>query len=236
MENHSERPETGLLFSGGIDSAVLLDQLLARGSRVVPFYIRTGCTWETCEIDAVERFLQHLARPELSKLVMFEMPLADLYGAHWSISGDDVPDDSTPDEAVYLPGRNPLLMIKPAIWCGVQGIQQLAIATLAANPFRDATPAYFARFEQMLQEALAINVRVLRPFDNVTKAQLLELGRHLPLELTFSCLAPVDGLHCGHCNKCAERKKGFREIGLADSTTYAAPQVLPKAAGAAKNH
>ena len=118
------------------------------------------------------------------------MPLADLYGAHWSISGDNVPDDRTPDEAVYLPGRNPLLMIKPAMWCHLHGIEHLAIATLAANPFRDATPQFFARFEEMLHEAVGGRVQISRPFESFTKAQLLELGRHLPLELTFSCLAP----------------------------------------------
>ena len=34
----------------------------------------------------------------------------------------------------------------------------------------------------------------------------MALGRGLPLELTFSCIAPVAGQHCGRCNKCAERR------------------------------
>jgi 7-cyano-7-deazaguanine synthase len=47
------------------------------------------------------------------------------------------------------------------------------------------------------------------------------VGDGLPLELTFSCLRPVGGLHCGRCNKCAERRRGFAEAGLPDPTQYA---------------
>jgi 7-cyano-7-deazaguanine synthase len=49
----------------------------------------------------------------------------------------------------------------------------------------------------------------------------MNLGRDLPLELTFSCLAPHSGLHCGRCNKCAERQRAFSLIELSDPTIYA---------------
>jgi 7-cyano-7-deazaguanine synthase len=55
----------------------------------------------------------------------------------------------------------------------------------------------------------------------MTKRQVMELGRDLPLELTFSCISPVDSLHCGRCNKCAERQAAFRDAGLPDGTRYA---------------
>jgi 7-cyano-7-deazaguanine synthase len=228
MPNVPHQPETGLLLSGGIDSAVLLDQLLARGWQVVPFYVRTGCVWDSSELDSVERFLAKLEQPALRasralrELVVLDMRLDDLYGDHWSISGADVPDEHTSDEAVYLPGHNPLLLIKPAIWCRMHGIGHLTLATLSNNPFSDATPAFFGRFEEMLREAMGGHVQIARPFEQLTKNQVLEMGRHLPLELTFSCLAPVDGLHCGHCNKCAERRRSFLEVGMNDPTEYAA--------------
>jgi 7-cyano-7-deazaguanine synthase len=224
MPNKRLRPTTGLLLSGGIDSAVLLDQLLERGARVVPIYVRTGCVWDDCELSAVQRFVSVLPRDELAELVVLEMPLDDLYGNHWSISGMNVPDDQTPDEAVFMPGRNPLLLIKPALWCQLHGIRRLALATLANNPFDDATPAFFAAFEAMIGQAMRDRVEIVRPFERLHKRQVMELGRHLPLELTFSCLAPIDGLHCGQCNKCAERQLAFRQIELADRTHYA---VLP---------
>jgi 7-cyano-7-deazaguanine synthase len=49
----------------------------------------------------------------------------------------------------------------------------------------------------------------------------MELGRDCPLELTFSCIAPVDDLHCGVCNKCAERQTAFRLVNRRDLTRYA---------------
>jgi 7-cyano-7-deazaguanine synthase len=223
MPSVPHQPETGLLLSGGIDSAVLLSQLLDRGWSVVPFYVRTGCVWEANELESARQFLAKLKQQALRglrELVVLDMPLGDLYGDHWSFSGADVPDEHTPDEAVYLPGHNPLLLLKPAMWCRMHGIEHLALATLSNNPFSDATPAFFARFEEMLHEAMGGRVQVARPFEQLTKNQVLEMGRQLPLELTFSCLAPVDGLHCGHCNKCAERRRGFVEVGLNDPTEY----------------
>jgi 7-cyano-7-deazaguanine synthase len=215
------QPTTGLLFSGGLDSAVLLDQLLDRGWRIVPFYVRTGCVWQVAELAAVRRFLTARAGPRLTDLVLLDMPLADLYGDHWSISGTHVPDDASPDEAVFLPGRNPLLLIKPTLWCQMHGIKHLAMATLENNPFADATPEFFARFEEMIAHATCEEVQVARPFDRMSKRRIMEMGRHLPLELTFSCLAPVAGLHCGRCNKCAERKSSFRHFPAGDPTRYA---------------
>jgi 7-cyano-7-deazaguanine synthase len=216
---------TGLLLSGGVDSAVLLDQLLGRGWQVVPFYVRTGCIWQGAEIGAVERFLAAMTRPALDPLVILDMPLADLYGEHWSMSGAAVPDDATPDEAVFLPGRNPLLLIKPAMWCLMHGVEHLAMGTLANNPFDDATAEFFARFREMLATATGTHLQIARPLERLTKDQVLEMGHHLPLELTFSCLSPLGRLHCGACNKCAERQAAFRNAGMVDATTYARPSV-----------
>ena len=55
----------------------------------------------------------------------------------------------------------------------------------------------------------------------MNKQQVMALGRNLPLELTFSCIAPAGGLHCGRCNKCAERQNAFRDAGITDKTSYA---------------
>jgi 7-cyano-7-deazaguanine synthase len=225
----------GLLLSGGIDSAVLLDQLLRQGSRVVPVYVRTGCVWDSCELDAVRQILSATwaVQKRVDELVLLEMPLEDLYGSHWSLSGENVPDDTTADEAVFMPGRNPLLLLKPALWCQMNGVGRLALATLGNNPFDDATPEFFAAFESMLQRATGERVQVVRPFASMAKHKVLELGRHLPLELTFSCLSPVNGAHCGACNKCAERRLAFREIGRDDPTCYAAAGSLQSLASMA---
>ena len=171
--------------------------------------MRTGCIWQAEEIAAVRRLLDSLSGRNLVDLVELDMPVDDLYADHWSMTGRSVPDDHSPDEAVFLPGRNPLLLLKPALWCAMHGMSKLALATLAANPFDDAKPEFFERFEAMIQWATGCDVRIVRPFEMLSKRCVMQLGRDVPLELTFSCIAPVGGLHCGQCNKCAERAAAF---------------------------
>ena len=60
------------------------------------------------------------------------------------------------------------------------------------------------------------------PLAGVTKGEVVRRGAGLPLELTFSCLSPTaDHRHCGMCNKCAERRRGFAAAGVPDPTVYA---------------
>jgi 7-cyano-7-deazaguanine synthase len=217
----------GLLLSGGLDSAVLLGHLLYQGRVVQPFYIRSHLLWEAAELAAARRFLAAAAAPNLAELVVLEMPLNDVYGDHWSLTGRAVPDAASPDTAVYLPGRNALLAIKAVLWCRLHGIEELALAVLRSNPFDDATEEFFCEFEAALARAAGGRVRLVRPMAGLDKWQVMELGRRLPLELTFSCIAPVDGEHCGRCNKCAERMAAFRAIGLLDPTAYTSQNLEP---------
>ncbi len=219
----AEGPTTGVLLSGGLDSAILLKALLDEGHRVRPFYVRTRLAWEPQETRAVRRWLAAMAAPALGELVMLDLPLADLYQDHWSVTGHDVPDRSTPDEAVFLPGRNALLLVKAALWCQIHGVGELALGVLKSNPFDDATATFFDHFESALNLGSGVRLRVVRPFAGLTKRQVMQRGRGLPLELTFSCIAPCGDLHCGRCNKCAERQAAFRLIDTADPTPYAAP-------------
>ncbi len=211
----------GLLLSGGLDSGILLGHLLNGGRRVRPFYVRSQLVWEEAELSAVRAILKTVGSAALEPLVVLEMPLRDLYGNHWSVTGQNTPDAGSPDEAVYLPGRNVLLAIKPALWCAMHGIEELALAVLASNPFSDATDEFFRNCEKAFEQAAGCRVGLTRPFAHLRKKDVMELGRGSPLELTFSCIAPVDGLHCGRCNKCAERQQAFRSIGVDDPTRYA---------------
>jgi 7-cyano-7-deazaguanine synthase len=145
-----------------------------------------------------------------------------VYGAHWSVSGTNVPDDTTPDSAVYLPGRNLLLLAKSTVWCALHGVEAIALGTLKGNPFADSGPEFLSLFGSLVQLGLDSPLEVRTPFAGFTKSQVLELGRDLVLEHTFSCIAPVAARHCGQCNKCAERREGFAAAGIADRTLYAA--------------
>lgn len=219
----------GLLLSGGVDSGVLLQMLLDRKHVVQPFYVRCGLLWEAAELAAVERLVDALAAPALHPLVVLDMPVADVYGDHWSRTGDSVPGAETPDEAVFLPGRNALLVLKAGLWCQLHGIDQLALAPLAGNPFSDATDRYFETLESLLEQGMGVPLRLIRPFAQYTKDQVLATVSGFPFEHTFSCIQPVNELHCGHCNKCAERQAAFERIGVPDPTCYAESGRLPSA-------
>lgn len=214
----------GLLVSGGLDSSILLRHLLDLGWRVKPFYIRSGLCWQVAEQIALTRYLSAVACPQLEPLTGLDLPLADVYGDHWSITSRHTPEAGTPDEAVFLPGRNALLTIKAAIWCQLHGINGLALATLKSNPFQDASDSFFDHLEQVFA-AIGPPIRLERPFADLSKRQVMELGRCFPLDATFSCIAPHDGSHCGICNKCSERQEAFRLIGGRDPTQYACSAV-----------
>lgn len=211
----------GLLVSGGLDSSILLGQLLERGRSVQPFYIRSGLIWQAAELQWLCSFLNAIAQPRLHSLIVLDLPLMDLYADHWSVTGVGVPAADSADEAVYLPGRNPLLIIKAALWCRLHGIRELAMAPLASNPFADAGPEFFGDFQAALNCATRGRVQLLRPFERLSKREVMWLGQIYPLARTFSCIHPYGTLHCGLCNKCHERRNAFRLIGADDPTEYA---------------
>jgi 7-cyano-7-deazaguanine synthase len=210
-----------VLFSGGLDSSILVAHLLGQGRQVVPVYVNSGLFWQQAELDSAGRFLTAIGTADLAAMAVLELPLADLYAQHWSITGAGVPQADDPDEAVYLPGRNPLLMVKAHVWCRLNRLEQLALGTLDTNPFADASEQFFSDFGASMDRAVGSRVRIVRPFAQLDKRAVMNLGRDFPLELTFSCLAPRSGLHCGRCNKCAERQRAFSLIELSDPTAYA---------------
>ncbi len=216
----ADSPALAVLVSGGLDSAVLLGESLRSRSRVHPLYIRCGLFWEATELDHLRHFLDAVAAPALRPLHVLEMPVGDLYSDHWGLTGEGTPGADTPDEAVFLPGRNVLLLAKAMLWCHLNGVAEIALAPLQMNPFPDATPAFFAAFEAAVNRAVGGRVRVLQPYLGLHKADVLRRGRGLPLEWTFSCIRPRQGRPCGACNKCAERRRAFAEAGLPDPTPY----------------
>ena len=209
-----------MLVSGGLDSAVALAEA-AREGPVEPVYIRSGLVWESAEMYWLERFLQTIGAPPL---VVLDLPVADLYGAHWSLTGDNPPGVESPDEAVYLAGRNLLLLSKAGVWAAENGCAAIVMGPLAANPFPDGTRAFFDAMGEAIGLAMGLGgaLPVETPLSGLSKTEVVRRAAGLPLELTFSCLRPTpDHLHCGECNKCAERRRGFAEAGVDDPTVYA---------------
>ncbi|MGH7841930.1 MAG: 7-cyano-7-deazaguanine synthase [Candidatus Binataceae bacterium] len=210
-----------ILASGGLDSSILLADE-ARGARVFPIYVECGLAWEAAERDALGRYIRALDNDNVAPLVTLAAPTANMYGDHWSMTGRDVPGVDEPDESVFLPGRNILLIALAAVWCSTHDVSHLAIGSLGGNPFPDATLEFFQDFARALSIGLAHRVHVTAPYRTVHKNEIIQRFKHLPLELTLSCMAPHGTQHCGDCNKCRERQRGFQSAEVADPTIYAA--------------
>jgi 7-cyano-7-deazaguanine synthase len=195
----------------------------ARAAVVHPVYVSCGLAWEQQELSAVERLLAAPPFRNVKALAHLTFTVADLYPPnHWALRGTP-PAFDTPDEEVYLTGRNLVLLSKAAIHCAQRGIGRIAIGTLAGNPFPDATTEFFETLAKAMSRGLAHEIVIDPPFVQMHKADVIRLGHELgvPLELTLSCMNPRDGLHCGECSKCRERRDAFNEAGIEDPTQYA---------------
>jgi len=218
------RPASVVLVSSGLDSAVLLAHEAAQYD-VRPLYVRSGLAWEAGELAMLSRLMTAPALAGLRPLTVIDLPMHDVYPAdHWAITGTP-PAYDTPDEDVYLVGRNLTLLAKAGIVAARTGARRIALGPLAGNPFPDATPAFFAVMAEALSRGLAHPLAIAAPFSTLHKAQVIELGARLgvPFELTLSCMQPSQDRHCGVCSKCRERRDAFAEAGVLDPTPYVQP-------------
>jgi 7-cyano-7-deazaguanine synthase len=236
---------TAVLLSGGLDSAVLLADEAVRGE-VQPVYVSAGLAWEAAERAMVSQFLAHARfHGRVRPLVSLTVDMRDVYAAsHWAVQGRP-PAYHTPDEDVYLPGRNIVLLGKAGVYCAAAKLDRVVLGTLAHNPFPDATPEFRAAMARALTLGLEHDLQIDAPYADSSKAEVITRGIELgvPLELTLSCMSPVarysvlgtretrqdsseyrvpsaEYRHCGTCSKCRERHDAFRELGLSDPTVY----------------
>jgi 7-cyano-7-deazaguanine synthase len=239
---------TAVLLSGGLDSAVLMTEEATRHD-VQPLYVSVGLAWEAAEREMISRFLERTAIDgRVGHLVSLTVDMRDVYpSTHWAIQGRP-PAYHTPDEDVYLPGRNIVLLAKAAMYGASADINRIVLGTLAHNPFPDATPEFRAAFSRALTLGLAHRIEIEAPYSGISKADVIRRGaaHGVPFELTMSCMNPrsiVDVAtavrhqgprtaielkesatklqHCGVCSKCRERHDAFVEAGVEDPTPYA---------------
>jgi len=214
---------TAVLFSAGLDSAVLL-AAAAQQEPVVPIYVSVGLAWEAEEQAMAARlFASGAYRGRVRPLVALRFDMRDVYPAsHWAILGEP-PAFDTPDEDVYIEGRNVVLICKASVYMARHGLTRLLIGTLANNPFPDASAAFFEAMGRAVSMGLGARIVVETPFAGLHKVEVVRRGLELgvPLELTLSCMQPSHGLHCGLCSKCRERRDAFLEAGVEDPTKYA---------------
>jgi 7-cyano-7-deazaguanine synthase len=217
---------SAVLVSGGLDSAVLLAEEAAAGD-VQPVYVSVGLAWEPAERDMIARLLATPPYAAIRRpLASLSMDMRDVYApSHWAVTGR-APGYHTPDEDVYLAGRNIVLLGKAGVHCAAENLGRIVVGSLGHNPFPDATPAFRDAMARMLSLGLDRPITVDAPYADASKAEVIRRGVAIgvPFELTLSCMQPVEergARHCGLCSKCRERHDAFLEAGVADPTLYA---------------
>jgi len=138
--------------------------------------------------------------------------------------GDDIP-------ITYVPARNTIFLSLTLGFAEVVGARHIFIGVNALDysGYPDCRAEFIAAFEAMA--ALATRdgiegraVRIEAPLQHMTKAQIALEADRLGLDagMSWSCYDPTpDGLHCGLCDSCRLRARGYVEAGLPDPTRYA---------------
>jgi 7-cyano-7-deazaguanine synthase len=222
-----------LLLSGGLDSTTMLASAIREGFDVHAMTFRYGQR-HAAEIEAARRVATHY---RVADHVVVDIDLRTFGGS--ALTADiDVPKDRAASAMAvgipitYVPARNTIFLSFALAWAEVLGASDIFIGVNALDysGYPDCRPEYVAAFERMANLATRGGVegtnpiRIRAPLLNLTKRQIVELGRSLDVDysITLSCYDPGEsGEACGHCDACILRLKGFDEAGTRDPASYA---------------
>lgn len=181
------------------------------------------------ELDAARRVAQALG---VERHIVLPLDLSQFGGS--ALTADiAVPKDGVGEgiPVTYVPARNTIFLSLTLGLAEVVGARHIYIGVNALDysGYPDCRPEFIAAFEAMA--ALATRggvegrpVKIEAPLQNLTKAQIAAEAARLGLDagMSWSCYDPTpEGLHCGLCDSCRLRAKGFIEAGLPDPTRYA---------------
>ena len=213
-----------VVHSGGMDSTVLLYQLLQAGDEVKALSINYGQR-HSRELEAARALCAELG---VEHRVADLSGLSDLLAGSALTSSDiEVPEGHYAEDnmkATVVPNRNMILLSVAAGWAISSKYDRIAYAAHSGD--HAIYPDCRNEFAEALDGAIRLadwhEVSLYRPFVDMTKADIVSVGAKLgvPFEKTWSCYKGQD-LHCGRCGTCVERREAFYLAGVEDPTTYA---------------
>ena len=216
-----------VLLSGGLDSMVCAGIARERGFGVVALTVDYNQRHRV-ELEAAGRIAGLLAERQVV------LPL-DLRAFGGSALTDEiaVPKGGVGEgiPVTYVPARNTIFLSLALGLAEATGARDLFIGVNALDysGYPDCRPEFIAGFESLANLATKAGVEgdrftVHAPLQHMTKADIAREARRLGLDagLSHSCYDPsADGRHCGECDACRLRAKGFAEAGIVDPTVYA---------------
>jgi 7-cyano-7-deazaguanine synthase len=220
-----------VLLSGGLDSMVCAGIARERGFSVLALTVDYNQRHRV-ELDAARAIAGKLA----DRHIVLPLDLRAFGGS--ALTGDiAVPKDGVGANAdggipvTYVPARNTIFLSLALGLAEPSGARDLFIGVNALDysGYPDCRPDFIAEFETLANVATKAGVEgdpftVHAPLLQMSKADIAREAMRLGLDagLSHSCYDPLpDGRHCGECDACLLRAKGFVEAGIADPTTYA---------------
>lgn len=225
-----------LIYSGGLDSTVLLYNLLSEGKKVSCLSFNYGqkhakellSARSISNITKQKHFLFYIPTL-LVRCNDFTLHTESLFtGSSQTDSQVGVPEGHYAEASMkktIVPNRNMIMLSLAAAYCTSRSIRSLYYAAHSGDHaiYPDCRPAFVGLMRAALQDAEweDRSVKLEAPFLTETKASLVTLGRSLnvPFERTWSCYQGGER-HCGRCGTCTERKEAFQLAGISDPTIY----------------
>ena len=220
-----------VLVSGGLDSMISAAIAREAGYRIFALSIDYNQRHQV-ELAAARRIAQALGAV---RHVVLPIDLSAFGGS--ALTADiSVPKDGVGADipVTYVPARNTVFLSLALAWAEAAGARSLFIGVNALDysGYPDCRPEFIAGFEQLATKAGVEGeaFRIHAPLQHMTKADIVREGTRLGLDLgmSWSCYDPSPaGTHCGLCDSCRLRHKGFEDAGIADPTIYAVAPPAP---------
>ena len=216
-----------VLLSGGLDSMVCLGIAQELGYSLIALTVDYGqrhrIELESARAIAALFAVRHIVVP------------LDLraFGGSALTSDIDVPKEGVGEgiPVTYVPARNTIFLSLALGLAEASGARDVFIGVNALDysGYPDCRPEFIVEFERLANLATKAGVEGSRfsihaPLQQMSKAQIAKEAKRLGLDaaLSHSCYDPLpDGRHCGRCDACRLRARGFAEAGLEDPTVYA---------------
>ena len=217
------------LVSGGLDSLVVAAMARAAGWRLFALTIDYNQRHKL-EIESATHIAKQL---EAERHIILPLDLSAFGGSALTDQQIEVPKQGVGEgiPVTYVPARNTIFLSLCLGWAEAVGARDIAIGVnvLDYSGYPDCRAEFIDAFVTTANLATKAGVegdpfRFHTPLVHMTKADIVRAGTELGIDLglSWSCYDPTpEGLHCGVCDSCRLRQKGFVEAGVADPTRYA---------------
>lgn len=217
-----------VLLSGGLDSMVAGGLAREAGYRILALSIDYNQRHRV-ELRAAARVAESL---NAIRHIVLPLDLTAFGGSALTADiavpktgvGSDIP-------VTYVPARNTIFLSLTLGLAEVAGASDIYIGVNALDysGYPDCRPEFIDAFQKMATLATKAGVeghpiRINTPLQYMSKADIVREADRLGLDagVSWSCYDPTpDGKHCGLCDSCRLRSKGFEEAGIPDPTVYA---------------